>query len=105
MKNIPSYMSPSNITNFQSLREERELVRMKRQLIEFMLTNDFIDNKNRCFELADNDGKILYESNLVDKCIEELKSLGWETKKWRTGLYIYPPNEVPKIFKYESLEV
>ena len=47
----------------------------------------------------------LDENNLVDKCMEDLKSLGWECKKWRTGIYIYPPNEVPKIFKYEDLEV
>jgi len=47
----------------------------------------------------------IYENNLVDKCMEDLKSLGWECKKWRTGIYIYPPNEVPKIFKYEDLEV
>ena len=55
--------------------------------------------------LSNSDGKILYEKSLVDNCIEELKKLGWECKEWRTCVYIYPPNDEPKIFKYEVLDV
>ncbi len=105
MKSIPSYITPSNISNFKSIREERELVRFKREVLEFMLTDDFISGKNRGFELTDNDGKIIYNKDLVSKCIEDLKSLGWESKEWRTCVYIYPPNDEPKIFKYEVLDV
>jgi hypothetical protein len=105
MKSIPPYITPSNISNFKTIREERELVRFKREILEFMLTDDFISGKNRGFELADSDGKIIYEKTLVSKCIEELKSLGWEYKEWRTCVYIYPPNDEPKIFKYEVLDV
>ena len=105
MKSIPPYITPSNISNFKSIREERELVRFKREVLEFMLTDDFISGKNRGFELADSDGKIIYNKDLVSKCIEDLKSLGWECKEWRTCVYIYPPNDEPKIFKYEVLDV
>ena len=105
MKSIPPYINPSNISNFKNIREERELVRFKREILEFMLADDFISGKNRGFELADSDGKILYNKDLVSKCIEDLKSLGWECKEWRTCVYIYPPNDEPKIFKYEVLDV
>jgi hypothetical protein len=105
MKSIPPYINPSNISNFKSIREDRELVRFKKEVLEFMLTDDFISGKNRGFELSNSDGKILYEKHLVDKCVEELKKLGWECKEWRTCVYIYPPNDEPKIFKYEVLDV
>lgn len=105
MKSIPPYITPSNISNFKTIREERELVRFKREVLEFMLTDDFISGKNRGFELADSDGKIIYNKDLVSKCIEDLKSLGWECKEWRTCVYIYPPTDEPKIFKYEVLDV
>ncbi len=105
MKSIPPYITPSNISNFKTIREERELVRFKKEVLEFMLTDDFISGKNRGFELADSDGKIIYNKDLVSKCIEDLKSLGWEGKEWRTCVYIYPPNGEPKIFKYDVLDV
>lgn len=105
MKSIPPYITPSNISKFKTIREERELVRFKKEVLEFMLTDDFISGKNRGFELADNDGKIIYNKDLVSKCIEDLKSLGWECKEWRTCVYIYPLNDEPKIFKYEVLDV
>jgi hypothetical protein len=105
MKSIPPYITPSNISKFKTIREERELVRFKKEVLEFMLSDDFISGKNRGFELADNDGKIIYNKDLVSKCIEDLKSLGWECKEWRTCVYIYPPNDEPKIFKYEVLDV
>lgn len=104
MKKFPSYINPENIKNFKEIREERELVRFKKQILEFMLSDKFISGENRAFELADTNGQVMFEESLVEKCMLELKELGWETKKWRTSLYIYPLNEVPKIFKYEVLE-
>jgi hypothetical protein len=104
MKKFPSYINPSSIDKFREVREERELTRFKKQILEFMLTDDFISGKNRAFEIADSNGQIIYEKELIEKCTSELKELGWETKMLRTSLYIYPPKEVPKIFKYEVLE-
>ena len=37
MKSIPPYINPSNISNFKSIREDRELVRFKKEVLEFML--------------------------------------------------------------------
>ena len=105
MKSIPPYINPSNISNFKSIREERELVRFKKEVLEFMLTDKFISGENRAFELSNSDGQIIYNKDLVKKCIDELKTLGWECKEWRTCVYIYPPNDEPKIFKYEVLDV
>ncbi len=104
MKSIPPYINPDNIKNFKSIREERELVRFKREVLEFMLTDKFISGENRGFELSNENGQIIYDKDLVSKCIEELKGLGWECKEWRTCIYIYPPKEEPKIFKYEIIE-
>ena len=104
MKKFPSYINPENIKNFKEIREERELVRFKKQILEFMLTDKFISGENRAFELADSNGQIIFDDKVVEKCISELKELGWECKKWRSSLCIYPPKEVPKIFKYETLE-
>ena len=104
MKKFPSYINPENIKNFKEIREERELTRFKKQILEFMLTDKFISGENRAFELADTNGQVMFNDELVEKCILELKELGWESKKWRTSLCIYPLNEVPKIFKYEVLE-
>lgn len=104
MKKIPSYINPENIQKFKEIREERELIRFKKQILEFMLTDKFINGENRSFELADTNGQVVYNDELVEKCMLELKELGWETKKWRTSLYVYPPKEVPKIFKYEAFE-
>ena len=105
MKKFPSYINPENIKTFKDIREEREFIRFKKQVLDFMLSDSFINNENRAFELADSNGQVIYNDNLVEKCILELKELGWECKKWRTSLYIYPPTEVPKIFKYEVMEV
>jgi hypothetical protein len=105
MKKFPSYINPENIKNFKEIREEREFVRFKKQILEFMLTDKFISGENRAFELADVNGQVMFQDSLVEKCISELKELGWESKKWRTSLCIYPPTEVPKIFKYEVLDV
>ena len=104
MKNIPSYINPNNIENFKTIREERELVRFKKEIIDFMLSDSFIKGENRGFELASSEGKVLYSKELVCKCEEELKKLGWMTSMWRTMFYIYPPNEVPKILKYDTLD-
>ena len=103
MKKFPSYINPENIKNFKEIREEREFVRFKKEILEFMLTDKFISGENRGFELADTNGQVIYNDDLVEKCISELKELGWESKKWRTSLFIYPITEVPKIFKYEEL--
>ena len=105
MKSIPSYINPSNISNFKSLREERELVRFKKEVIDFMLSEGFIKGENRGFELASVEGKMMYSKELIAKCEEELQKLGWKTSMWRTSLYIYPPTEVPKILKYDTLDV
>jgi len=105
MKNIPSYINPNNISNFKSLREERELVRFKKEVIDFMLSDSFIKGENRGFELASQEGRMLYSNELIVKCEEELQKLGWMTSRWRTSLYVYPPNEVPKILKYDTLDV
>lgn len=103
MKKFPSYINPENIKNFKDIREDRELIRFKKQILEFMLSDKFISGENRAFELADINGQVIFNDILVEKCILELKELGWETKKWRTSLFIYPNTEVPKIFKYEEL--
>jgi hypothetical protein len=104
MKKFPSYINPENIKNFKDIREERELTRFKKQILEFMLTDKFISGENRAFELADANGQVMFDDSLVEKCISELKELGWETKNGEPRLCIYPPTEVPKIFKYEVLE-
>jgi hypothetical protein len=105
MKSFPSYIKPDNIQNFKTIREERELIRFKKQILEFMLSDKFIKGENRAFELADSNGQVMFNDEVVEKCISELKELGWEAKKWRTSLYVYPPNDIPKIFKYEVLDV
>ena len=66
MKKFPSYINPENIKNFKDIREEREFIRFKKQILEFMLSDKFISGENRAFELADSNGQVTDIRSLIN---------------------------------------
>jgi hypothetical protein len=97
MKDFPSKLTPQNITNFLKYKQNRDVCRLKQKIYEFMLTSDFVNNKNRGFELQEF-GRM---PDVLNSVIESLKTLGWETEIALHGtfLFIYPPGEKPKMLK------
>ncbi len=49
MKDFPSKLTPENITKFLKYKQNRDICRLKQKIYEFMLTSDFVNNKNRGF--------------------------------------------------------
>ena len=95
MKDFPTKLTPENLKNFSKYRKNRQICKLKQELYEFMLTNDFINNKNRGFEL----GEYANKNDIIEPVIQSLKSLGWEVEiaLYNTYMFIYPPGEKPKM--------
>ena len=102
MKDFPSKCKPENISKFLEYREKREICKLKQQVYEFMLTKTFVNGKERGFDLTSYANLISKEG--IQQVITSLKKLGWECSLWRseTMLFIYPPNEKPKILQYSD---
>lgn len=98
MKDFPTKLIPSNLPSFKEYRQKRNICKLKQKIYEFMLSDDFINNKNRGFEIM-NLGFTSYEIESVIIC---LKNLGWEAELGlhNTFLFIYPSNEKPKILQH-----
>ena len=99
MKDFPKKLIPQNIEKFEQYRINRDICKFKQILYEFMLSDDFISGKNRGFELSSSGLSKKVIPIAVPKIIESLKQLGWEaeTAIHNTHLFIYPPNQKPKI--------
>jgi hypothetical protein len=95
MKFFPKKLTPENLENFYSYQQHRNFCKLKRDIYEFMLSKDFISNKNRGLEIS----QLNCSKDLIIKVMEELKNLGWETELalHETYLFIYPPNQKPKM--------
>jgi hypothetical protein len=97
MKDFPTKLTPQNLPNFLEYKKNRSICKLKQIIYEFMLTPDFINNKNRGLEL--NEYSKL--EDVLNPVIESLKSLGWEVEIafHNTYMFIYPPGERPKMLK------
>ena len=94
MKDFPTKLTPNNLEKFKHYRTQRNICKLKQFIYEFMLSNDFINNKNRGIEIT----QLGYSMEEIQSVIESLKNLGWEAKLelHNSYLFIYPPNQVPK---------
>ena len=99
MKDFPKKLTPQNIEKFQQFRTNRDACKFKQIIYEFMLSDDFISGKNRGFELSISGLPKKSIPVIVPLIIESLKKLGWEAELaiHNTHLFIYPPNQKPKI--------
>jgi len=108
MKEFPNTLVPKNLENFNQYRNKRKKAYLRRYIYEFMLDPQFINNKTRSIDLLE-----LQQSSKLDVTKEVLKQLleeigqeltekGWcyEFGLHSTVLFIYPPNEKPKLLQY-----
>jgi len=97
MKDFPQKLKPENLSNFLKYKTNRDICKLKQKIYEFMLTPDFINNKNRGFELLD----YTKLNDVINPVVESLKQLGWEVEIALHGTYmfIYPPGQKPKMLK------
>jgi hypothetical protein len=95
MKDFPQKLTPENLPNFLKYKTNRDICKLKQKIYEFMLTPDFINNKNRGFELLE----FAKLKDVIDSVVISLKNLGWEAEValFGTYLFIYPPNQKPKM--------
>ena len=110
MKRFPQKLSVENFEKLKEYRLARDLCKVRRDIYEFMLSNDFIKNITRCVEINEIRTRYCLDeddiTSILERIMEELKTLGWETKLGlqNTMLFIYPPNDVPKLLKYSFEE-
>ncbi len=106
MKLFPKNLTPDSLQSFQEKRYKRNILYVRSFLYEFMIQDDFIENKNRGIELSFLQSKFNISSkeviSILEILLEELKNLGWETKFAlnNTYVFIYPPDDIPKMLKY-----
>jgi len=108
MKKFPNTLIPKNLANFNQYRNKRKKAYLRKYIYEFMLNPQFINNQTRSIDILE-----LQHSSKLDitkeECVlllqevgEELKEKGWccEFGLHNTVLFIYPPNEKPKLLQY-----
>jgi hypothetical protein len=99
MKDFPRKLTPQNIEKFEQYRMNRDTCKFKQTLYEFILSDEFISGKNRGFELLSSGLPKKVIPIIIPSIIKSLKELGWEAELaiHNTHLFIYPPNQKPKI--------
>jgi hypothetical protein len=98
MRDFPTKLTPDNISKFKQFRTNRNICKLKQRIYEFLLSDDFINNKNRGFEIMN----LGFSKDEIKSVMESLNTLGWETQLGLhdTFLFIYPPNQKPKILQH-----
>ncbi len=104
MIDFPQKLKPENLPNFKSYQTKRNICKIKQIIYDFMLSDDFITNKNRGIELNVNFTFTFISSkkellSLLELVIQDLINLGWsaEISFHDSFLFIYPPNDKPKL--------
>ena len=72
MKDFPTKLTPNNLEKFKHYRTQRNICKLKQFIYEFMLSDDFINNKNRGIEIT----QLGYSMEEIQSVIESLKLLG-----------------------------